>query len=184
MDRKAIVATMVALISALGISAEIHAATKPVDSVEDRLRKQLKKERKDNALRNQKLRDQIVSERMANAWSTRESVEEAKLAVKTIARLLGIPERIALNGARGESSFNPFAVNGQYTGIYQLGTNFYPGPYLPDRDAAFHPWLNAIAAITTLIANGSDRQWEIDWRSGKPKPGYQSGQNTVGYVHK
>ena len=152
----------------------------PTPSVEDKLRSQLAFERhrlgariNNVTVQNRALRTQLRIERRQRAWAGRDLVAESRLAVRTVAWLTGVPERVANNIAHCESRFRPWAQRpgSQYVGTFQLGRNFHPGPFLPSAAAARHPWLNAAAALT-VIARQGDRQWECSGLTGRPKPNY------------
>ena len=52
-----------------------------------------------------------------------------------------------------ESTHNPFATNGRYRGLFQLG-------WQPFGMSAFDPVANAISAALTVRHDGGWRQWE------------------------
>jgi hypothetical protein len=52
-----------------------------------------------------------------------------------------------------ESTHNPFATNGRYRGLFQLG-------WSPFGFSPFDPVANALSAALTVRQDGSWRQWE------------------------
>lgn len=166
------------LVSGAGGVAPAFAAKQ---STEDKLRAQIISERNKHDITKLKLKRQVAATRKAKKASTpakREAVAEAKLAVTTMARIFGVPDKVAHRMAKCESTWRPWATNGQYVGVFQLGRNFYPGPFLSSKSDAFHPWLNAAAAMKVVAVQG-DRQWECSGLTGRGKPNYPS--NSAGW---
>lgn len=52
-----------------------------------------------------------------------------------------------------ESRFDPYAQNGRYKGIFQLG-------WAPFGFSPYEPLANALSAAQTVRHDGSWRQWE------------------------
>lgn len=127
------------------------------------------------------LQRQLRTERQVRAWAGRDLVAESRLAVTTVAKLTGVPPQVAHRIAHCESRHRPWAqrTGSQYVGLFQLGRNFYPGPFLSGAGDARHPWLNAAAALTVIRTSQGDRQFECSGLTGRAKPGYPA--NSAGW---
>ena len=73
-------------------------------------------------------------------------------AIALASRVEGVPESEMLAVARCESTLNPFAVNGKYRGLFQLG-------WSPFGFSPYDPVANALSAAATVRHDGSWRQW-------------------------
>jgi hypothetical protein len=74
-------------------------------------------------------------------------------ALRLAAAVTGVPLGELQAVARCESTFNPFASNGRYLGLFQLG-------WSPFGFSPFDPVANALSAAMTVRHDGGWRQWE------------------------
>lgn len=74
-------------------------------------------------------------------------------ALRLASAVSGVPYTDLSAVAWCESTHNPFAVNGRYHGLFQLG-------WAPFGMSAFDPVANAISAALTVRHDGGWRQWE------------------------
>ncbi len=108
--------------------------------------------------------------RSARAWAKRYAhrtrqlqIVKAKLRVRwqpTVGYALhlatavtGVPYRELQAVSRCESTMNPFATNGRYRGLFQLG-------WAPFGMSPFDPVANALSAAITVRHDGGWRQWQ------------------------
>lgn len=61
--------------------------------------------------------------------------------------------------ARCESSLDPFATNGRYLGLFQLGPSHLSDPVI-QATSPFNPYANAIHTARYVAAHGWGSQWE------------------------
>jgi hypothetical protein len=73
-------------------------------------------------------------------------------ALRLAAAVTGVPIGELSAVARCESTFNPFASNGRYLGLFQLG-------WSPFGFSPFDPVANALSAALTVRHDGGWRQW-------------------------
>ncbi len=73
-------------------------------------------------------------------------------AISLASRVFGVSESKMRAVAYCESTFNPFASNGRYHGLFQLG-------WSPFGMSPFDPIANALSAARTVAHDGSWRQW-------------------------
>jgi len=74
-------------------------------------------------------------------------------ALRLASAVSGVPLGDLVAVSRCESTFNPFASNGQYRGLFQL--HWAPFGFSP-----FDPIANALSAALTVRHDGGWRQWE------------------------
>jgi len=74
-------------------------------------------------------------------------------AIRLAAAVAGVPAWELYAVARCESTLNPYARNGRYQGLFQLG-------WAPFGFSPFDPVANALSAALTVRRDGSWRQWE------------------------
>lgn len=74
-------------------------------------------------------------------------------AIDLASRVYGVPASQMRAVAYCESRFDPFAQNGKYRGIFQLG-------WSPFGLSPYDPLANALSAAQTVRHDGSWRQWE------------------------
>jgi hypothetical protein len=73
-------------------------------------------------------------------------------AIRLAAAVAGVPAGELYAVARCESGLSPFARNGRYQGLFQLGWD-------PFGFSPFDPVANALSAALTVRRDGSWRQW-------------------------
>jgi hypothetical protein len=61
--------------------------------------------------------------------------------------------------ARCESSLDPYATNGRYLGLFQLGPSHLSDPII-QATSPFNPYANAIHTARYVAAHGWGTQWE------------------------
>jgi hypothetical protein len=74
-------------------------------------------------------------------------------AIKLASRVYGVSEAQMRAVSLCESHWDPFAQNGRYKGIFQLG-------WSPFGLSPYEPLANALSAAQTVAHDGSWRQWE------------------------
>lgn len=77
----------------------------------------------------------------------------ATAAIRLASRATGVSETAMRTVAFCESRFYPYAVNGRYKGLFQLG-------WAPFGLDPFDVYANALSAAYTVARDGSWRQWE------------------------
>jgi hypothetical protein len=73
-------------------------------------------------------------------------------AIRLASRVFGVDESKMRQVAYCESTFEPWAANGRYRGLFQLG-------WSPFGLSPFDPVANALSAAQTVARDGSWRQW-------------------------
>lgn len=107
------------------------------------------------AARSRLLHDQLVSSRsMTHKLIVRKWQPTVMYALRLASAVSGVPLVELAPVAHCESTYNPFARNGKYKGIFQLGWVPF-GIFSP-----FDPVANALSAALTVKSDGSWRQWE------------------------
>lgn len=74
-------------------------------------------------------------------------------AMRLASVVSGVPYSDLSSVAWCESRHNPFARNGRYKGLFQLG-------WSPFGFSPYEPFANALSAALTVKSDGSWRQWE------------------------
>jgi hypothetical protein len=97
------------------------------------------------------VRHQLVRLRVRTRTRWRPTVD---YAIRLASAVTGVPAQELYAVARCESGLNPFARNGRYLGVFQLGWAPF-GAFSP-----FDPVANALSAAVTVRRDGSWRQWE------------------------
>ena len=87
--------------------------------------------------------------RLKHRWSP-----TVRYALELAGAVYGVPVRQLRAVAGCESTFNPYAVNGRYRGLFQLGWS----PF--GRFSPFDPVANALSAAATVVSDHGWRQWE------------------------
>lgn len=73
--------------------------------------------------------------------------------IRLASRVFNVPEAKMWAVAHCESTLNPFAANGRYHGLFQLG-------WSPFGFSAFDPVASALSTAQTVVHDGGWRQWE------------------------
>jgi len=115
--------------------------------IADQLRAELRKER---AVSNS-LRAELADARKAQRPSVQHAIHLASKA-------FGVDHAAMLRVARCESTFRPWARNGQYVGLFQAGNGFWRASPFSSFDRT-DPYANALATAQVVAAQGW-RQWE------------------------
>lgn len=108
----------------------------------DALRKQLRIEREQ--------RDQLRAELRAARKAAKPSVDHA---IHLAAKAFGIPLQDMRNVAKCESTFNPYAKNGKYLGLFQAGPAFWAATPFTAFDRT-DPYANALATAMVVAREG------------------------------
>lgn len=74
-------------------------------------------------------------------------------AIRLASAATGVSSRELYAVARCESTLNPFASNGRYQGLFQLG-------WAPFGFSPFDPVANALSAAMTVQRDGGWREWQ------------------------
>lgn len=125
------------LVAALALPASAVAGT-----TTDDLRAQLRKERVQA--------DHLRAELRAARQAARPSVDHA---IHLAAKAFGVDLRAMRTVARCESTFNPYARNGKYLGLYQAGPAFWAATPFTAFDRT-DPYANALATAMVVSREG------------------------------
>jgi hypothetical protein len=80
-------------------------------------------------------------------------------AIKLASVIYGVPSYQLHRVASCESGHDPFAVNGQYRGVFQEGGMFERGPFGRAGFSVFDPLANVLTAASTVAREGWS-QWQ------------------------
>lgn len=138
--------TVAAVIGA-GACLLVGTASAQPATMEQRLRDQLRKER----VTTESLRTELRAARN----QVKPSVDHA---IHLASKAFGVPLKDMRTVAKCESTFNPYARNGKYLGLFQAGPAFWAATPFTAFDRT-DPYANALATAMVVASEGWG-QWE------------------------